>query len=881
MQKHPPISFHQTLTDTLKINWKQEYNGEFICPQCHKGRLTKYFYTKTVTCKLRLSCDYCDKSTSLTCSLLKNSSVSSHSTLNGQLRVNWSREYNNEFVCPKCNKARIKHFLSHKKSDCKLRLRCHLCDQTTSLSCLLSKYPSISFHPTLKERLQVNWKKEYNGEFICPKCNQGTLDKFARDKDKLCKLTLKCNECHQITNLTCNKNQSRPLISFHPTLKEVLQVDWNQEYKNEFICPACNQGHLTKFQYAKGAACKLKLSCNVCDKITYLTCQNKKHPAVSNHQTLKGKLQVDWKEEYNGEFVCFKCNNGRIGRFSYQEGLHNIKCGCTSCGQYTTLSCQISPHIHSYRRDLCCPNPLCTSIGPNGQKGWIYETFNKNRSEKTASNCKCYFCKINFNPTSICNSSWNGNQNTDKLLPFCFSENIWDFRHFVEKPQVKTLNFSSIKLQWYREQVKQYLHFLLKSGNYTSVTVPVNSLVALRQFGQLLYKHQIQDQSGINRQLVLAFLDREKGNSNRTVREKLYILKNFFEWLGFDAATFVFIRDIPKVSYDNPDWLDEVTRNAIKQHLFRIPLPIANQYLIQEYTAARPGDICQMSFDCLVEMNGKWYIKFYQHKTKRWHKILANREIRKVIEQQQQWIQQTVGSSYPYLFCHFRSIRQESYPDFNNIKPLPKPPRIKSGENPMVRIIRMLIEREDIRDANGQFPHFTGRITRHSRLQFIRTKYGIEAAQLYADHKSSTTTFQHYAPPTREQIASVDLPFQKLLMNPSNKFLPWQSLPESLLSNPTAHELDLEIAPRLVVYGHCALDPKTPCPVNLFPKCYGCSSFRPSSSKLPLYERQYQGEKQRLVSAEESGAELAKEEAKATIEAMDKWLPELRSIANG
>ena len=84
-----------------------------------------------------------------------------------------------------------------------------------------------------------------------------------------------------------------------------------------------------------------------------------------------------------------------------------------------------------------------------------------------------------------------------------------------------------------------------------------------------------------------------------------------------------------------------------------------------------------------------------------------------------------------------------------------------------------------------------------------------------------------------------------------------------------------------MVYGHCTKDPKTPCPVNLYPKCYGCSSFRPSTGKLPLYERQYDGEQQRLTEAQKVGAELASEKAKATIEAMDKWLPELRSLTNG
>jgi hypothetical protein len=128
---------------------------------------------------------------------------------------------------------------------------------------------------------------------------------------------------------------------------------------------------------------------------------------------------------------------------------------------------------------------------------------------------------------------------------------------------------------------------------------------------------------------------------------------------------------------------------------------------------------------------------------------------------------------------------------------------------------------------------------------FKRYESSIEAAQLYADHVSSTTTFQHYAPPTPEQVATADLPFQELLLNLDNKFLPWQSLPDSLLKNPKAHELDTEINPRLTVYGYGALDPKTPCPHSLYPKCYGCSSFRPSTGKLPLYERQYQSEVQR------------------------------------
>ncbi len=466
------------------------------------------------------------------------------------------------------------------------------------------------------------------------------------------------------------------------------------------------------------------------------------------------------------------------------------------------------------------------------------------------------------------------------LEPFYFNDDIWDLRHFYDTSPNKTLNFETVQPNWYQLKVKKYLLYLLQKRVYKSSSNIVIQLSNLRHFGQIVQQCHLSELADINRQTILEYLNILVDVKPRTIRGKIFTLKSFLEWDGLKTSQLFRERDLPKINDSPPDWLDETVRSAIKKHLPKIPAPIARQYLIQEYTAARSTDVRLMMFNCLIEEQGSWYIKFYQSKVDRWHKLPANNEIRRIIEQQQQWVRQTMGQDYQYLFCHFQGTDYRSYPEFPEMKALPYP-RFGKPRNQMVKIIRLLIEREGIQDANGQRPHFTGKITRPSRLQEIRVKYGIKAAQLYADHKKSEVTLQHYVPPTQEQISQADLPIQKLLINPDNKFLPWQSLPESLLKNPKAHELDLEIAPRLVVYGHCALDPKTPCPVNLFPKCYGCSSFRPSTGKLPLYERQYQGEKQRLAEAEKVGADLASEEAKATIEAIDKWLPELRRLANG
>jgi len=45
-RKHLPISRHQTLNGVLEVNWLQDYQGEFICPQCNQGRLTVYLSIK-------------------------------------------------------------------------------------------------------------------------------------------------------------------------------------------------------------------------------------------------------------------------------------------------------------------------------------------------------------------------------------------------------------------------------------------------------------------------------------------------------------------------------------------------------------------------------------------------------------------------------------------------------------------------------------------------------------------------------------------------------------------------------------------------------------------------------------------------------------------
>lgn len=726
-------------------------------------------------------------------------------------------------------------------------------------------YPCISTHETLHGTLEVNWDKDYIGGFICPG-NCGNTELFlytsTSSVDKSIRtVRVRCKSCRAISSLQeCSKQL---LISSHETLYEPLQINWRTDYDNSFQCPKeCGSRNL-RMRWKQQ---KVLAECKKCDASSSLKAELRV-PCISVHETLNGTIQVNWRADYDNTFQCPKGCGSRELYFASIDKV--VRLTCKKCTAFSVLSNIVSPRIYNYRPDVECPNPNC-------KNGWVYLLNQLNGKEMYY----CDTCNIKFTGNSDEPGSWTGRYQ-QRTTSFCFEDDVWDLRNFFKNPRDKFLTFTNLTPLWYQERVKQFLYVMLKRklNGWSSIQTFFQTL---RLFSQIVEQREINRPEEIDRQTIQALLQAQHGLNTRTICLRLGTLTKFFDWLGLDTSKLIHKRDFPKMRFNDAEWLDEAVRNSIRQHLYKIPSPIARQYQIQEYTAARLGSACTMPLDCLFQEDGRCYIQFFQDKVQREHRVPATREIQKLIEEQQQWIRETFGPNYSYLFCHFRGVCTNYYPEFLAMKPLLEPPLCDSRKNQMVRILNMLIKKEDIKDSNGVCPYFVGKITRHSRLQEVREQFGIQAASAYAGHKSPTTTFKYYAPPSREEVAEADLPFQKLLLNRDNRFLPWQTLPESLLNNPQAHEVDIELSPRLTVYGFCGLeDPKQRCPKDLYPKCYGCSSFRPSTDKLPLYERQYAGEQKRIAEAEIAKAEVACEEAKSTIEAMNLWLPELRDLANG
>ncbi len=283
-----------------------------------------------------------------------------------------------------------------------------------------------------------------------------------------------------------------PAISIHPTLQGQLEVDWQQEYNDEFHCPRCQTGKLTSFFRQKRTICNLGLQCNSCGKQTNLTQRVSSSPQknlpISNHQTLNSILKVDWRREYQQEYNCPRCNKGKLTKYYCRhDSLCNLYLNCNCCRKQTYLTCAVPRHIFSYLPEVECPNPVCTDIGHDGQKGWSYK-IDSNR-------CKCYFCQIEFNPNSVDPRGWLGSQTEKKLLPFSFDEDIWDLRHFYDQPNDKIVNFQKVNPYWYRQEVKKYSHYLLKSKAFDSTSSINNIVIALRQLGKTLVKFNLKNKT--------------------------------------------------------------------------------------------------------------------------------------------------------------------------------------------------------------------------------------------------------------------------------------------------------------------------------------------------------------------------------------------------
>jgi integrase/transposase-like protein len=721
--------------------------------------------------------------------------------------------------------------------------------------------------------LEINWKQDYNADFRCPNCEKAQLRLYGFEQGVR---RFKCPQCKSRI-FACIK-----LISRSKYLASRLKdehIDWETDYHGEFVCPECDVKGMSARAVTKNN--KRSFGCLRC-KFTTLSCVDLRSRSKYLDSRLKDE-HIDWETDYHGEFVCPECSAEM-----YVLGIDNLDnkrlFRCSQCRKRLRESC----HLDEMRR---VEDPLNSGVEwytnyrikgficPECQEENIYFTgivSNKKRFQ-------CRSCqKIHYDSIAITNGNISRySKSYTSVKPFQWTDDHWDLRainpNFDKRDETRHISsFTDFELQWFKNEVKQYIYYLCKT-NSSLGTISIY-LSVLRIFCRYLIGENITSFHEINRSLILDYLSKEK----YVTKQKLGGLRNFFTvgtikgWFKIDQDI-IRNNDYPREYCSNPDPISDMVRKQIEENLHLLPDPIARMWIVCYFAAMRPSEISLLKYDCLVQEGQYWKLVWNRKKGKDEHEVPISITIAQVVQEQQEYIKNLWGDEWDYLFCHYQNLSSTD-PSMPKLEPVKK---VLSGStnDRLSAGIRTLIKTCDIRDENGQLAKFTTKLLRSTRLtELFEQGHDLAVVSAWAGHKNLYTTSTYYTQVSCELMEREAGHIQKALVNSSGHRVLYESFPKSFWENPTAHKLELgDTHINTPIYGYCGLPLDQDC--HKFRACYTCQSFVATVEKLPQYLNVLSELRAKQAKAMSAGQEVLVEQFGRQAEQLDKIIASLQQEA--
>ncbi|WP_261891629.1 tyrosine-type recombinase/integrase [Acaryochloris marina] len=502
------------------------------------------------------------------------------------------------------------------------------------------------------------------------------------------------------------------------------------------------------------------------------------------------------------------------------------------------------PPGFKYLQGWPCPN--CGQEKVLQGRQYYNKLKQKNITEKVCLGCG--------QKSTIDKKSWDAN--TKRLLgkeipirSWNFEDDKWDLRELypnfdIDKTDQIFIYFRSCGDDWFKNLLKHYALDFIKQGASSRTLKTIFSHLCM--FGRFLQKIKASQMSDVTREVMNIYWGKERSHlSTLTLTTNQTTLRLFLEWGNsehyFSTCSNLIsaLFDSPKVFHNEPDPLEDSVLQAIRDNIHYLPEPLQLQFMLGAWLGARPGELCRLKKNCIVQEPDSWWLEFERDKTNDEHKLPLPQDLIRIIVRQQQYIVELFGDDYPYLFCHYQNIGPTGFPHYPKLKPIKRPPMTAARINPMVKAVRHLIEHYDIRDSNDNLAHFTGAILRPTRAsELIANDYSLEFVRIWLKHRHQTTTrrsYTRYPPGEMLDVATV-------MANIDAKLYPYDTNPEALRRNledlrqyPDMHELDgLVMTNGEPLYGYCLY--REFCP--RFGYCYTCPSHVASADKLPAYKAQ-------------------------------------------
>jgi integrase len=596
--------------------------------------------------------------------------------------------------------------------------------------------------------------------------------------------------------------------------------------------------------------------------------------------------EIDWKKDYQGEFVCPSCNSFSMKflRKANRSSCKGLMFKCTQCNkcckipQPTNINPIADPtnegviwYTNHRIRGFICPNCQAKDI--------YFAEIDKDINKKRF---KCRTCKKRYCESASLTAS-KVSRMSDKspcITPFNLEADKWDLRTI--NPNFNqldisycNLNFKSIKPIWFKLKVKKYIY--LKCKKEKSFSTLHSYLSSLRAFSRYLKKQNITNFRQINRSIVLDYL------SHETVvnKAKLGGLKDFFligtikGWFNIDQDI-IRNEDYPKQHRGNPEPLSDLVREKIEQNLPKLPDPIARMWIICFFAAMRSSELSLLKQDCLVQEGQHWKLVWQRKKTDDYHEVPISRTIAKVVQEQLSYIQNLWGEDWDYLFCHYHGWSKTS---LSKIKLKPVKKVVPSQNNPLLICIRTLIKELDIRDENNRLATFENKVLRPTRLtQLFEQGHDLAVVSAWAGHKHFATTSIYYTKVSCDLIKQEVGHIQHALVNSEGHRVPYESFPKSFWEKPQAHKLELSGTHiNTPIYGYCGLDLDQDC--HKFRACYTCGNFVATPEKLPQYIKTRDELRSKQSQALAAGQDVLVEQFGTQADQLDKIIASLQEAA--
>ncbi|BDA70005.1 hypothetical protein CAL7716_080100 [Calothrix sp. PCC 7716] len=522
----------------------------------------------------------------------------------------------------------------------------------------------------------------------------------------------------------------------------MIKINWKQDYKQEFICPKCEQNQvkfLTTFQKNK-----VRFKCDNCGRLILESCNIKSNKKISidsyGNTWLRGQKMDN--------FVCPNCQDKNIIFIGFQKGKKWLQ--CKTCKKLTYDSIDITPATlsrYSHQEPIV--------------KSFIFE---------------------------------------DDIWDIRAINSSSDQRRHLH-----IIYFNNIKSEWFKLLVKQYIYHLCKlnampgtinrnmcSFRSLSCYLVKKNITDINQINRStmldFFSHQSSSQTVADRVTCL---------------KDFFYVGTIQKWFDINQDIIRY-DDYPKSKPKNPDPMSDAVRSQIENNLHKLPDFIARMWIISFFTAMRPCELAFLKKDCLIQEGANWKIVWERQKRKDQHEVPITRTVAEVIQQQQDYINKLWGLDWDYLFCHYHDISKK-YPNQPNIKPVKKViPGPHSPLERCIRCLIKSENIRDENDKLATFTPSLVRPTRLTQL--FEQGHDLAVVSAWAGHKHLATTSLHYTKVSCTLIEQEAGHIQKALFNASGKPLYYESMPKSFWENPLAHQLELSGDHiNTPIYGFCGL----------------------------------------------------------------------------